>query len=44
MSFTEMFLFLTGLGSMIKFSFGGELFIPDLFLALAMPFFFQRFA
>ena len=42
MSFVELFLFLTGLGSTIKFSLGGDIFLPDLLLCLAIPFFFKN--
>ena len=42
MSFLEIFLFVIGLGSMVKFSFGGEIYVPDIILGLAMPFFVSK--
>ena len=41
--FSRNIAFCFGLGSLVKFSVGGEIYVPDILLGLAMPFLFQRF-
>ena len=42
MSYVEIFIFLVGLGSTIKFSLGGDVFLADILLSLVIPFFLRN--
>ena len=42
MTYTDLFLFLVGLGGAINFSIGGDVFVSDILLIVAIPFFWRK--